>query len=46
MKFNANAQVYVWCVSPFSMPIMLALLKKLNASMFMFGGHKFALKKS
>jgi hypothetical protein len=46
MMFNANAWVYVRWVSPFFMPVMPALLKKLNASMFMPGGHKFALEKS
>jgi hypothetical protein len=46
MMLNANARVYVRWVSPFSMLVMPARLKELDASMFMPRGHKFALEKS
>jgi hypothetical protein len=44
MLFNAHAQVYVWWASPFSMPIMHALVGEKKTSMFMITGHKFVLK--
>jgi len=44
MFLNAHAPIYVWWVSPFSMPIMHALVEEKKTSMFMLTRHKFVLK--